>query len=508
VGNEYLLTDHLLSGLRARAARGGLATVAAQLSRQAIGLVGTVVLARVLLPSDFGLVAMVTAVVGFVVVFREMGLSTATIQRETVTGEQVSALFWVNAGVGLLLTLLVAALAPLVAWLYREPRLLWITPAIASCFATTALAGQHRALLQRQMRFGALAVVDVVLELVQTGFGIGLALAGWGYWAIVVNVPLGHIAAAIGLWLTCRWRPSWPVKGGGVRPLLSFGGNLVGFNVASYLPRNLDKILVGRVWGEEQLGLYNKAYNLLLSPVSNINVPIAAVAVPALSRLQGSPEEYKRLYLQVVSVIALVAMPIAALMVVASEDLILVILGQRWMEAGVMLRLLGISALFQPIYHTHSWLQISLGRTDRLLRWGLISSALIIASFVVGLPFGARGVALAYSCTMVLMTWPCLWYAFRGTQIAMGDLLRAVTAAAVATLLAGGIAFCAVRWVGIHGALARLVATTLLFVLVYGAVCCLLPSSRRPMSLVVRWLWGYTWTGARGALQEPLRFPR
>lgn len=487
---EYLLTDHLLSGLKLRAARGGAATVAAQLSRQAIGLVGTMILARVLLPADFGLVAMVTAVVGFVAVFREMGLSTATIQLETVTEEQVSALFWVNLGVGLLLTLVVAALSPAVAWLYQEPRLLWITPVIASCFLTSGLAGQHRALLQRQMRFTALAVVDIVLELVQTGAGVGLALAGWGYWAIVVNVPLGHLVGAVGLWWACRWRPSWPVKGCDIRSLLSFGGHLVGFNLTSYLTRNLDKILVGRAWGEGELGLYNKSYNLLLSPVSNITVPIGTVAVPALSRLQDSPEEYRKLYLQVVSVIALVAMPIAALMFVAAEDLVQVVLGGRWAQAAAMLRLLGVSALFQPIYHTHSWVQISLGRTDRLLRWGLISAALIVASFAAGLPFGARGVALAYSCTMVLITWPCLSYAFRDTRIGMGDLLRAVGGAGGTSLLAGAAAFLTVRWLGINGALWRLAATTLIFGLIYGVACWLRPDSRGLVRRVGHGLWG------------------
>ncbi len=477
----------LVADLQARTARGGAVIVAAQVAKQAITFLVTMVLARVLTPSDYGLLAMVNAVIALLTVFRDLGLSLGVVQREVITQEQASALFWANAGVGLLLTGITMGLSPFIAGFYREPRLAPVTCAMAPMFLLSGLAAQQQAWLLRQMRFGALAIVDVAVLIVNALVGIVLALAGKGYWSLILNIVAGQLVWTAALWAICRWRPGRPRRATGIRSLLGLGGNLVGFNLAHYLARNLDSVLIGRAWGEGQLGLYDRAYKLFSLPVVTISTPIAAVAVPALSRLQDAPKEYRRLYLQIISAIAFVTMPIAALMIVESQDLIRVVLGERWTEATAVFRLLGISALLQPLYSTQGWLQASLGRTDRL-RWGLVSSALIVASFFLGLPYGAKGVALAYSCTIVIITWPCQRYALRGTLITLRDVLGAIGGPAVFSLLAGGMALLTVQRIGFTGAAARLVITALLLSLAYAGMHCLLPGSRQQMISHVRWL--------------------
>ncbi|MGQ9682307.1 MAG: lipopolysaccharide biosynthesis protein [Anaerolineae bacterium] len=483
----FLDTSHLDAALSTHTARGGAIAVSTQLLRQLINVGATALMARLLLPSDYGLVAMVTAVTGFLAIIKEMGLSLAVVQRQHITQEQVSTLFWVNVVAGLLLTALVGALAPLVGWFYREQRLVWLTVAVGLDFAIAGLAVQHRALLKRQMRFGALAKVDLLALCVQVGAGIGLALAGWGYWALVGGTLAGSLAVTALLWAVCLWRPVLPQKGSGVRSLLAFGSHLVGFDSVNYFARNLDNVLIGRVWGDEQLGLYAKAYSLLLLPIATINAPVAAVIVPALSRLQDKPDEHSRLYLQVVAALAFVTMPIAMLMIVTAEDLIWVVLGPRWAEASTIFRYLGLSALVQPIYHTQSWVHTSLGRSKRLLRWGLIGSAAIVTSFLVGLPFGARGVALAYAVAILVITWPCLWYAFRNTRITMAKLLAAVSLPLAASVLAAGIGLSLVAALTPWWPPLRLAAVAIAMALAYLGVIGVLPAGRQRIRELRHW---------------------
>lgn len=501
-GPDLLDAGHLITGLATRTARGGAVMLGAQLAKQAINLGATMVMARALMPSDYGLVGMVTAITGFVSMFRDMGLSMATVQREMVTQDQVSTLFWVNVGAGLLLALVTAALAPLVAWFYGEERLIAITWALAIGFIAYGLAAQHHALLQRQMRFTTLALIDVVVLCVQSAVGVALALTHRGYWALVFHALAGNLALAVALWATCGWRPGRPVRGAGTRSLLAFGRNLVGFNVVNYFARNLDNVLIGRVWGEWQLGLYSRAYNLLLLPMTTINGPIGAVVVPALSRLQRRPKEYKELYLASLSLIAGLTMPAAVLMIVASRELISLVFGPNWVDASVLFQLLGISAVLQPIYNTQGWVHMSLGGTDRMLRWGLVGSTLIVLSFLAGLPFGARGVALSYSLTIVLITWPCLWYAFRGTEIRLRDLLRVITRPLVSSLVAGGAALALTHRMMGNGLLLRTAAVSGAQVSLYVMLYFLLPGwwflGRRPR---IRALLGWMHAAVAGSEQ-------
>ncbi len=179
--------------------------------------------------------------------------------------------------------------------------------------------------------------------------------------------------------------------------MLAFGGNLTGFNVVNYFARNLDNILIGRYWGVEPLGLYSKAYSLLMLPLQQINAPISSVAIPALSRLQNDPEQYRKYYLKAISLITFVSLPGVMFMIVMSENIIRVVLGEQWIKASPIFSVLGISALIQVVLNTNGWLHVSIGRTDRMFRWGIFASFFIVVSFFIGLPYGAIGVATSLS---------------------------------------------------------------------------------------------------------------
>ena len=269
-------TEHLHADLKGRSVRGGFWTLTSQGAQFVLGSVSTIALARLLTPADFGIVAMVTAVTSLGQAFADLGLSEATIQRAEITHEQVSTLFWVNVAIGLGLTLITMALAPFLAWFYREPRLFDIALVMSLTFLIGGLRVQHTALLKR--RNAVLSPGHPRCNLVDCRCSgcIILALRGAGYWAIVA-MPLATNLTQVTLsWLMVRWLPSLPRRGAKVRSLISFGGSVAASYFITNMVRSADSILIGWYWGANPLGLYSRAYNLLMLPVRQLNGPSVA----------------------------------------------------------------------------------------------------------------------------------------------------------------------------------------------------------------------------------------
>jgi O-antigen/teichoic acid export membrane protein len=434
-------TDHLKVNLGGRAARGGVVAITSQGLKFIIMLTATSVMARLLTPQDYGLIGMVAVVTGFVSMYKDLGLSAATIQKSEINSEQISTLFWVNVALSLAIVLVTVALAPLIAWFYGEPRLTAITIVTSIGFLISGLTVQHEALLRRQMRYLALATIGVSSVFMGYVVGILMAWRGFSYWALVGS-QLALIITGTGLTLLlCRWVPGLPRRNTGVRSMIKFGGNLTGFTTINYFSRNLDNLLIGRFAGAQQLGLYSRAYQLMLLPLDQINEPITSVAVPSLSRLMDSPDSYRRAYLRMLEKIAMLTMPGVVLMILTSDWIIHVLMGPQWDGAVRIFVILGISALFQPIANTTGWLLISQGRTHHLLKWGLMSGPIIVASFLIGLPWGAVGVAAAYACARVCVVDPLLyWFVGREGPVRTIDFYKTMApfvAASLFALLAG-----------------------------------------------------------------------
>jgi len=229
--------------------RGGLVKVCAQGASFILRIASLMVLARLLDPKDFGLVGMVAAFTGALNLFRDFGLSAASVQRMDVTDEQVSTLFWINVLVGVLLGFLLMVMAPVVVAFYHEPRLLWVTITLATAFIFNGAGVQHTALLERQMRFAALATIDVLSLVVSTFMGISMAVAGFGYWALVAATVSGPLFTTLCLWRTTGWIPGRPRSQIGLHSMMRFGGTFTLTNIIVYIAYNLEKVLLGRFWG-------------------------------------------------------------------------------------------------------------------------------------------------------------------------------------------------------------------------------------------------------------------
>jgi PST family polysaccharide transporter len=433
--DRFFDTDHLKTDLKVRTVRGGAVTLVAQFTKQFLSIFSTIILARLLTPEDFGLIAMVTAVTGFMVLFKDMGLAMATVQRAEIDNEKISTLFWINVTFSLITFTLMSASAPIIAWYYSEPRLVWITIGLSGGFIFSGLTIQHQALLKRQMRFVSLSSIDIGSLILGIGVGIILSINGAGYWALVFKQLTIALTTAVGSWILCPWHPGRPARISKVRSMLVFGGNLTGFNILNYFARNLDNLLIGRFFGAQQLGFYSRAYSLLLLPLHRVNAPISAVAVPALSRLADSPQRYRLAYIRILEKIAIVTMPCVAFMIATSDWLVLLVLGPQWIEASRIFSWLAIVGFVQPIANTTGWLFITQDRTQQQLQWGFIGGILAIASIIAGLPWGPVGVAASYSLSGLCIRTPLLfWFVGRAGPIQAIDFYRASFSGVCASL--------------------------------------------------------------------------
>jgi|SRR3989339_45558 len=430
-------TSKLQSDLKKRSLRSGAITLSSQAILFIIQLGSTMILARILSPEDYGINAMAVAITGFAGVFSSLGLSTATIQRADITHEQVSTLFWINAGIGLVITLIVATISPLAAWFYKTPEMLWVMLSLSVTFAIGGLSVQHSALLNRQMRFYAIAKIRVFSMLAGILVAIAAGYYGFGFWALVFNTLTHSIVSTSGFWLSCKWIPGKPSRSEGVGSMIKFGSDLVGFNVVNYFARNLDNVLIGRYHGSGALGLYSKAYQLLMMPITNLREPLNVVAMPALSRLKNDPEQYRNYYKKFVSILAFVSMPLAVFMGVNSDIIIGFLLGSQWLGASELFRILAFVALIQPVVSTQGLVMITSGKSRRYFFLGIIGATLTCISFVLGLPWGAKGVAIAYVISSFLKVYPFLYASFKNTPIKINNFLSAVYKPFIASLVMG-----------------------------------------------------------------------
>lgn len=395
------------------------------------------VLARLLSPKDFGLVGMVAAFTGVLGLFRDFGLSAATVQRVEVTEDQISTLFWINLLVGVSLGLLTTMMAPIAVAFYHEPHLFWVTISLGTTFVFNAAGVQHSAILQRHMRFTALAAIDVTSSVVSSSVGILMTLAGFGYWGLVaaaVSLPLVGTAC---LWLASGWIPGRPRAGSGLHSMMCFGGGLTLNSIIVYVAYNFEKVLLGRYWGADALGLYGRAYQLINIPTDNLNSAVGEVAFSTLSRLRNDPPRFRSYFLKGYSLVLGLTIPITIAVGLFAPDLISVLLGPKWKAGAAIFRFLAPTILVFALINPIAWLIFSLGMIRRSLKVAIVLAPLVIGGYIVGLPYGPKGVALAYSAVMVLWAVPHIAWGVHGTVVSLRDIALVASPPLVSGLLAG-----------------------------------------------------------------------
>lgn len=396
--------------LAASAASGARFALLAQGSRFALQMLGIVVLARLLVPADFGVVAMAAALTAAAVIIGDFGFSQAAMQAKTLSQQQASNLFWLNSAVGLGFTLLVLATSRLIGDFYDDARVEQVLWGLSSLFVLQSLSTQYAAGLARRLKFRVLAIVDVLSTAIGLLGAIVLAVAGAGFWALVFQQVGTALSRFVLLVLLDRWRPSLPGRAP-MRALLTFGGNTFGVQLLTYLAGNVDSIFVGRFWGAATLGLYDRAYNLYRLPMQQVAAPLSRVAVPVLGRLQDDLPRLNR-YLQQAQRSLFYGVGLGfAVLAALGTPLVTVVLGPDWSEVGTYLRLFAAGGLFQLSGYVYYWAFIATAHTGLQLRYVILTRPLMIALIVLAAPLGARWVAAGVSVGLflnwlVLTLWP------------------------------------------------------------------------------------------------------
>lgn len=450
------------------------------------------VLARLLMPEDFGLLAMVTTLTVFVERFKDLGLGDATVQTRKINHEQVSTLFWINLSICVAIAFLLASLSKTIAWFYNEPRLTAVSLVIASTFLFSGLVIQHQAVLRRQLRFGALALIQLYSVILSLLVAIALAYYGFGYWALVAREFSRAVFVVIGTWFACPWQPGLPQRGVGATPLLNFGKNVTGFNLIHFFSCSFDRILIGKLQGPYWVGLYTNAYQLITLPVSQIQYPVNTVGLPALSALQTEPSEFRAYYENMVHLLTFFSMPVVAFLALFADVIVGLLLGPKWTNAVPIFRVLAVGAFVAPLVHTAGPAMVALGRTREYFRLGMINGFSLLCCLSIGSFWGTMGVAIGYSISVYLAVFACLIYGLKHTPVCIALLLRRLISNCFCSLLTALVFLCIRYAIGWFFQPIWITLFLIAGVLMYLGLWSVVPGGKRM-------LWDY-WDYARNAM--------
>lgn len=424
-----------MTGLRSSASSGIRWSSASQFLRQGVQLLTTVLLARLLDPSDFGLVSMAAVVIALVQVFGDLGIASAVIQRKRVSADFLSSIFWANALFGIVVTATVAALAPLAAAFFGDPRVASILRVLSLGFLAGGLGIVQKAVLERDLAFRRLAYLETAATGAGAAVGIGLALSGAGAWSLAWQSVATAAATTALFWFGARWRPGWVFRWPEVRSVSSYSLNLTGFNLLNYFARNADYILIGRFLGAVPLGYYTLAYRIMFYPLQNISTVVGRVALPLFSRIQEDDAAFRAAYVKANGGIALAVVPMMLGLWAVAEPAVLLLFGPRWAPVVPLVLILAPIGMLQSVGSTVGTIYQVKGRTDLMLRWGIVAGALVVISFAAGLRWGVVGVAAAYAVASLALAYPNFAIPFRLIGLGVGEFLSGLAR----PLAAGGI---------------------------------------------------------------------
>ncbi|MBI5320211.1 MAG: lipopolysaccharide biosynthesis protein [Bradyrhizobium sp.] len=438
---HYFAENKAVAGLGRASLHSGVIFIAARGVNIFVQLASTILLARLLSPHDFGLVAMVLALVGFAPMLIDLGTADASTQKTQITQAEISTMFWLNVAISLVLTLLLIGSSEAIARSFGEPSLTSIALALSITFVLTGMSTQHSALMRRAMQFQRIAMIDISANLVGSIVSVALALGGWGYWSLVAKPIVTTSWTTVAVWMSCRWVPGRPRLSPDSKELAGFGLGVTGFTMTDYLVRSADRIAIGYFQGAGPLGYFQNAFMIYGNVLSILTEPLHNIAVSSLSKLRNDVDGLKRAWETALSTLSFFSVPAFAILAVIGQDFVVLLLGQKWAAAGPLLCIFAVRGIPHSIERTLGWLHVAIGRADRWMRWGVYSAIVQLLALMIGLPFGVTGVAAAYAIAMFGLFVPALAYSGHPIGIRSRDVLQAVGPQTIAGLVAVGAGF-------------------------------------------------------------------
>jgi len=469
--NQPPAQPSLTQSLTQKAVAGTAWSAFSTAGRQVLSIASVATVARLLGPGAYGIMAMANLLLLLVGTLRDLGTGTAIVQRASISDRLLSSLLWVNCLAGIMAALLVLISAPFMAHFFHSAVLFPILAVLSTSFWLTSSGIVHNSLLFREMQYKKLAIADISSALASYLVALLCAYAGYGVWSLVWANIANSLCTTLFYWAFCRWRPKLVFDRREVRSVLGFSLNLSGFVMVNYFARNADNIIVGRVRGQAELGNYQMAYNLMLTPLANISSIIAQVTFPAFARIQDDNARFRSAYLRQSMLVGLITFPMMAGMGILADPMIRAILGTKWTGAISIFEILAPVGLVQSVVTLVGQIYTAKARTDLMFRWGVGTGVILVASFLIGVRHGAVGVAIAYAIAYLgVIVFPTLYLPFRLIDLRVRDFARALAPQLLITCAMSVICFLWLRlqtMLLIQAHWTRLISTSLLGALVY-----------------------------------------
>jgi O-antigen/teichoic acid export membrane protein len=433
--------------MRGKIASGLAWKVVSQVFRQLSRIVVVVILARLLTPAEYGLAAMVLVFSSLVLIFADLALGAALVQRRELSEEDRSTVFWTSVVAGTVFMLLGIAASWPVAAFYGEPEVQPLFAALSVSFLITALGTTQSALLNREMRFRSLELRMMAGTVAGGAAGIAVAVSGGGAWAIIAQQLAIAVVSTTLLWAFSPWRPRFTFSRASFRSLAGFSGNVFGTRVLFYANRNLDNLLIGRFLGAASLGAYAVAYNVMLMPLSRIAQPIVEVLFPAMSRIQEDRPRMAAMWLRANRMIGAISIPAMAGLMIVAPEFVLTLFGERWEDAIPVIQILAWVGLLQSLQRLNSSVLQARDMTGTLLRYSLVVLFASVIAFVAGLNWGIVGVATGYAISSTLVEPYYTWLTVRALDLKLIDFVRSLAGVVQATVGMAAVVIAAKLWV-------------------------------------------------------------
>ena len=423
------------------ASRWVVSSVAVQFGKAVLLFGSQIALARLLGPTDFGVVAMCAPIFGVFALFNDLGLSQAVIQRPDLTEDDSNNVFWINVALGGVLALMLLLLAPAVANFYGDHRVAGVLAALAVLIIINSLSFQQVALMHRRMEPLPILLIDIAPVLANLVASICAALLHYGYWAIVIGQLAHTLTAGMLAWTLSPFRPAWPRALGKALPLMKFGAHLTGLSIASFAATSLSPLLIGRIFGALEVGLFDRGYKLVNMSFIQFLTPLSRIAETSLARLASDPNRYRQAHLQFSEALILFLTPGLVCLAFMSDDAVEVLYGRQWIAASAIVSWFAVASLLAPAGAAASWLFVSQGRTRDMLRCGLIGQLLSVVSLAFGLPFGPTGVAVSAAIFSVPIQAVMMWGATRKGPVSLAHFTRMLLPIGLSTIVSAAFVY-------------------------------------------------------------------
>lgn len=378
-----------------------------RISNQVLQFGLSVILMRLLQPADYGLLAMAWVVIGFAGIFNEFGFGSAIVQRQDIDAQHLSSVFWINIAIGAGFTLLFFMTAGWMADFFHTAGLKPVMQWLSFSFLIGGLGIVPGALLQKQMRFDLINQISVATTFLSGCIGVYMAYRGYGVMSLVAQSLSNSLIGLPLMFIASRWKPLLVLSWKHVRQLFSFSAYLTGFNVINYWARRSDDLLIGKFMGSTSLGIYSRAYALMLLPISQVISMVSGVMFPALSSIQHDKQRIKSIYIRVIQVIAFFSFPMMLGLVATADHFMLGIFGSKWAGVIPLIRILAFVGVLQCIGNPTGWIYLSQGKTNWMFWWGVFGSGSVVVAIIVGVWMGSiYTVAWAYLFINILLSYP------------------------------------------------------------------------------------------------------